>query len=189
MVGIYRNISFEHHSVNILYPNDPQKRAKRLWDEAIQWDNQARDDAIYHGTSFNRISRRIEAKEALTGITLRFDEMMKEYIEHYFEYDDINNKNHYHNEMVKCAYNSSGRRERYDLELKNFSRLPTGALNDTSDDTIELKKRPKKRRSPYSIDHCFLTNICDRTKRLRVSPDFLNDSTGVAATKLDELIY
>ncbi|CAB4474489.1 unnamed protein product [Rhizophagus irregularis] len=33
-----------------------QKRAKRLRDEAIQWDNQARDDAIYHGTSFNRIS-------------------------------------------------------------------------------------------------------------------------------------
>ncbi|CAB4478732.1 unnamed protein product [Rhizophagus irregularis] len=166
-----------------------QKRAKRLRDEAIQWDNQARDDAIYHGTSFNRISRRIAAKEVLTRITFRFDEVMKEYIEHYFEYDDMNNKNHYHNEMVKLAYNSSGRRERHDMYLINFSRLPTGALNDTSDDTIELEKRPKKCRSPYSIDHCFLANNSDRTKRLRVSPDFLNDSTGVGDIKLDEYTF
>ncbi|CAB4396612.1 unnamed protein product [Rhizophagus irregularis] len=148
-----------------------------------------RDDVIYHGTSFNRISRRIAAKEVLTRNTFRFDEMMKESIAHYYEYDDMNNKNYYHNKMVKLAYNSSGRRERYDLYMKNFSYLPIGALNDTSDDTIELEKRPKKCRSPYLIDHCFLANNSDRTKRLRVSPDFLNDSTGVATTNLDELIY
>ncbi|CAB4384021.1 unnamed protein product [Rhizophagus irregularis] len=121
-----------------------QKRAKRLRDEAIQRDIQAHDDAIYHGTSFNRISRRIAAKDALTKINLQFDEMMKEYIELYFKYDDMRNKNHYHTKMVECAYNSSGRRERYDWYLNTCSRLPTGASNDTSDDTIKLEKRHKK---------------------------------------------
>ncbi|PKK61602.1 hypothetical protein RhiirC2_791571 [Rhizophagus irregularis] len=159
-----------------------QKRAKRL-------DDQAHNDAIYHGTSFNRISRRIAAKDVLTKITLQFDELMKVYIEYYFKNDKMKDKNRYHRKMVDCAYNSSGRREFYDYYIDKYSRVPTGALNDTSDDTIELKKRPKKHRSPYSIDHYFLANNSDRTKRLRVSPDFLNDSTGVGDIKLDEYIF
>ncbi|CAB4401880.1 unnamed protein product [Rhizophagus irregularis] len=38
---------------NPIYNKQAQKRAKRLRDEAIQRDIKARDDAIYHGTSFN----------------------------------------------------------------------------------------------------------------------------------------
>ncbi|CAB5379057.1 unnamed protein product [Rhizophagus irregularis] len=167
---------------NPIYNKHAQKRAKRL-------DDQAHNDAIYHGTSFNRISRRIAAKDVLTKITLQFDELMKVYIEYYFKNDKMKDKNRYHRKMVDCAYNSSGRREFYDYYIDKYSRVPTGALNDTSDDTIELKKRPKKHRSPYSIDHYFLANNSDRTKRLRVSPDFLNDSTGVGDIKLDEYIF
>ncbi|CAB4426366.1 unnamed protein product [Rhizophagus irregularis] len=166
-----------------------QKRAKRLREEKIQEDNQIREDMRNYGTSFNRISRRKAAMHSYTRMTIRFDELMKEYIDLYHQFDDAEHKNHFHSKMVELGYNTPKRKEYHNQYLRNFSQLPPGAAEDTSDNTIELEIRPKKRRYPYVINQYSSLNSFCRSKRQRLFSAFMDDSTERDVLKLNDLSF
>ncbi|CAB4443359.1 unnamed protein product [Rhizophagus irregularis] len=123
----------------------------RLREDLIKEERQAREEAKYHGTSYHRINRRKAVIFNYTCMNTQFDDTMKEYIEYYNTYDDLKNKNHYHSKMVDLGYNVPRGKAFHDRYIKNFYPLPPGAPDDTSDDTYELEKQPRKRRFPYII--------------------------------------
>lgn len=60
------------YNVHINLPPPPSKaelHTKKKRDDNIKWNEELREEAVYHGTSFNRINRRNVAKHQLTSIT------------------------------------------------------------------------------------------------------------------------
>ncbi|PKY57644.1 hypothetical protein RhiirA4_478839 [Rhizophagus irregularis] len=172
-----------------IYSEQDQKRAKRLREDLIKEERQAREEAKYHGTSYHRINRRKAVIFNYTCMNTQFDDTMKEYIEYYNTYDDLKNKNHYHSKMVDLGYNVPRGKAFHDRYIKNFYPLPPGAPDDTSDDTYELEKRPRKRRFPYIIHHYGSSDDFCRSKRQRLSSASLDDSTEGDAIKLNQLTF
>ncbi|PKB95270.1 hypothetical protein RhiirA5_437036 [Rhizophagus irregularis] len=132
-----------------------EKRALKRRENDIRLINIYREDARFYGTSFNRLNwLRVTAK-SLTDLTNLFDSMMKTNIENYQNIRDPDLRTHIHSSMVNHASRLSYRSQKHREIVKNSS-IPSGAPEDTSDATIELEKRPKKRRSPSILIKTFL---------------------------------
>ncbi|CAB4396471.1 unnamed protein product [Rhizophagus irregularis] len=155
-----------------------QRCTLRRENERIKNIRKTKEDAILHGTSFNRISRRIYMKYTLTSISERVYYEMMDYTNQYLASDDEETKSHIYKLMsnfTTSIFNGSQKRIR-DIKKQPHLFSP-GVAVDTSDDAKELELRPKKRRI---FSHTNLYPLIDNKvqfKRRRFFPAIMDDST------------
>ncbi|CAB4409315.1 unnamed protein product [Rhizophagus irregularis] len=142
-----------------------RNRARALEADTIRMNNQRREEAKLHGTSFNRINRRKIAVKSLTYITDHFDQRMKDLTKQYQNaYSEFIRKR-YHQAMIDLCSELPDRTKRHRNNIRQNSTIPLGVPEDTSDATIELELRPKKRRLPFATNTYLLSqNIYHRLK-------------------------
>ncbi|PKY57373.1 hypothetical protein RhiirA4_478388, partial [Rhizophagus irregularis] len=163
-----------------------QRRARREQNEMIMRNNRYREEAKFHGTSFNRIIRRKVAVKSLTTITNNFDEAMKDFVLRYQNSNHPFDKGRIHLSMINHSLRLADSRFNHRNTMQEHSAVPSGAPEDTSDDTIVLERRPKKRRIPLNANIYFSSpEIYHRSKRLCVSSAFMDDSTEKDASIVD----
>ncbi|PKC00046.1 hypothetical protein RhiirA5_428774 [Rhizophagus irregularis] len=156
-----------------------QRRALRLENERIEDIRKTNEDAILHGTSFNRVKKRNYIAFMLTNFSELFHYEMEGFIIQYLASEDKQNKTHIYKLMSDytiSTFNGPTRRSIYARRFKNY---PPGASEDTSDDAKEREIRPKKRRISSHTNLYPLIDNTDRFKRRRSSPAIMDDSTGV----------
>ncbi|CAB4418333.1 unnamed protein product [Rhizophagus irregularis] len=102
-----------------------------------------RERAKLYGTSFNRIARREAANFQFTHLSDSFDAFMKDYTDAYQNAIDQQAKDEIHKKIIEYT-TWFPNRARGSYKSISITIIPTGASADTSDDTIELEKRPNK---------------------------------------------
>ncbi|POG82948.1 hypothetical protein GLOIN_2v1469460 [Rhizophagus irregularis DAOM 181602=DAOM 197198] len=159
-----------------------QHRALRLENEHIEVIRKTKEDAILHGTSFNRVNRRIHLAFTLTLVSERVHYEMTDYTNDYLASDDDKIKSDIYEKMTKfTALVIKGAKARVlDSKLARGGRsfFPSEVTVDTSDDAKELELRPKKKRISSHTNLYPLIDNTDRFKRRRFSPAVMDNSTG-----------
>ncbi|CAB4492127.1 unnamed protein product [Rhizophagus irregularis] len=159
-----------------------QRHALRLENERIEVIRKTKEDAILHGTSFNRVNRRIHLAFMLTLVSERVYYEMTDYTNDYLASDDDKIKSDIYEKMTKfTASVIKGAKARVldsKLACGGCSFFPPGVTADTSDDAKELELRPKKRIISSHTNLYPLIDNTDRFKRRRFSPAVMDDSTG-----------
>ncbi|CAB4418647.1 unnamed protein product [Rhizophagus irregularis] len=142
------NMFIPHKYRNIIpkdpiYDNKAEKRAKWAREEHIRMNKGFRERAKLYGTSFNRIARREAANFQFTHLSDSFDAFMKDYTDAYQNAIDQQAKDEIHKKIIEYT-TWFPNRARGSYKSISITIIPTGASADTSDDTIELEKRPNK---------------------------------------------
>ncbi|CAB4418229.1 unnamed protein product [Rhizophagus irregularis] len=113
-----------------------------------------------------------------------FDAMMKEFTEDYQNAIDQQTKDDIHVKIIKYTSWFPNRARGCHKSI-SATIIPTGASQDTSDDTIKLEKRPNKRRLNFRTNIHPLPSNSDRFKRRCTSPANMDDSTAEGTIKLN----
>ncbi|CAB4380998.1 unnamed protein product [Rhizophagus irregularis] len=173
---IMTNIVKDTPSLNIV----PERRAQRIRDERIEDEKIMCAKAIYHGTSYNRINRRLALKRRLTERTDYFHAEMTELTTLIRSCNNEEKKQQLFSEMTRFTDRKVTLGLDRRKKLVSSYAIPEGAPQDSSDDSKALEHRPNKYRINNKFTNLYpLIDNHTRFKRLRSSPAIKDDSTGL----------
>ncbi|PKK67517.1 hypothetical protein RhiirC2_783404 [Rhizophagus irregularis] len=127
-----------------LYTADAERRAQRIRDERIEDEKIMCAKAIYHGTSYNRINRRLALKRRLTERTDYFHAEMTELTTLIRSCNNEEKKQQLFSEMTRFTDRKVTLGLDRRKKLVSSYAIPEGAPQDSSDDSKALEHRPNK---------------------------------------------